>query len=164
VATAIERTLVIVKPDGVQRGLVGEIVGRLERRGLKIVAMRLRVIDGGLAERHYAEHIGKAFYPALVSYIGSGPSVVFVLEGPDAIAITRATVGSTRPAEAAPDQRVRRAKSRSYSATTNWSRMGVRSTAGYWSRAECRVPSSVLRSDGGVCRSALGTRYFVRNR
>ena len=101
-AAAVERTLVIVKPDGVQRGLVGEIVGRLERRGLKIVGMRMRVIEGALAERHYAEHVGKPFYPGLVAYIGSGPSVVFVLEGPEAIAVTRSTVGSTRPAQAAP--------------------------------------------------------------
>jgi nucleoside-diphosphate kinase len=101
-AAAVERTLVIVKPDGVQRGLVGEIVGRLERRGLKVVGMRMRVIEGALAERHYAEHVGKPFYPGLVAYIGSGPSVVFVLEGPEAIAVTRSTVGSTRPAQAAP--------------------------------------------------------------
>lgn len=97
-----ERTLVIVKPDGVQRGLVGEIIGRLERRGLKPVALRLRMIDGALAERHYAEHVGKPFYAGLVEYIGSGPSVTLALEGPGAIAVTRSTVGSTRPAEAAP--------------------------------------------------------------
>jgi nucleoside-diphosphate kinase len=96
---AIEQTLVIVKPDGVQRGLVGEIIGRLERRGLKIVALALRVIDRDLAERHYAEHKGKPFYPGLVEYIGSGPSVVMVLEGPDAIRATSETVGKTNPAE-----------------------------------------------------------------
>ncbi len=98
----VERTLVIVKPDGVQRGLVGEIVGRLERRGLKIVAMRMTVIQRALAEQHYAEHAGKAFYESLVSYIGSGPSLTMVLEGPSAIAATRSTVGKTNPAEAAP--------------------------------------------------------------
>ncbi len=98
----VERTLVIVKPDGVQRGLVGEIVGRLERRGLKIVAMQMRVIQRALAEQHYAEHAGKAFYEALVGYIGSGPSVTMVLEGPAAIAVTRSTVGKTNPADAAP--------------------------------------------------------------
>ena len=98
---AVERTLVIVKPDGVQRGLVGEIIGRLERRGLKIVALGMRVIDRGLAERHYAEHEGKPFYPGLVDYIGSGPSVTMVLEGPGAIRVTRETVGKTNPAEAA---------------------------------------------------------------
>jgi nucleoside-diphosphate kinase len=96
---AVEQTLVIVKPDGVQRGLVGEIIGRLERRGLKIVALQLRVIDRDLAERHYAEHQGKPFYPGLVEYIGSGPSVVLVFEGPDAIRATSETVGKTNPAE-----------------------------------------------------------------
>ena len=99
---AVEQTLVIVKPDGVQRGLIGEIIGRLERRGLKIVALGLRVIDRELAERHYAEHVGKPFYAGLVEYIGSGPSVLMVLEGPAAIQVTRQTVGKTNPAEAAP--------------------------------------------------------------
>lgn len=98
----MERTLVIVKPDGVQRGLTGEIVNRFERRGLKIVAMRYGTIDAALAKRHYAEHEGKPFYNGLVDYITSGPSLVMVLEGPKAIEITRATVGSTRPWEAAP--------------------------------------------------------------
>jgi nucleoside-diphosphate kinase len=98
----IERTLVIVKPDGVQRGLTGEIVNRFERRGLKIVAMRFGAIDAALAKRHYAEHEGKPFYTGLVDYITSGPSLVMVLEGPRAIEITRSTVGSTRPWEAAP--------------------------------------------------------------
>ncbi len=97
-----ERTLVIVKPDGVQRGLTGEIVNRFERRGLKIIAMRFGTIDASLAERHYAEHQGKGFYNGLVQYITSGPSLVMVLEGPRAIEITRSTVGSTRPWEAAP--------------------------------------------------------------
>ena len=99
---AVERTLVIVKPDGVQRGLVGEIIGRLERRGLKIVALGLRVIDRELAERHYAEHVGKPFYAGLVEYIGSGPSVTMVWEGPNAIAVVRSTMGATNPANAAP--------------------------------------------------------------
>lgn len=98
----LERTLVIVKPDGVQRGLIGEVIGRLERRGLKIVAMELRQIDRELAERHYAEHQGKGFYEGLVSYITSGAVVTMVLEGPDAIAATRATMGATRPVEAGP--------------------------------------------------------------
>ncbi len=99
---AVERTLVIVKPDGVQRGLVGEIIGRLERRGLKIVALGLRVIDRELAERHYAEHVGKPFYAGLVEYIGSGPSVTMVWEGPNAVAVVRSTMGATNPANAAP--------------------------------------------------------------
>jgi len=98
----VERTLVIVKPDGVQRALVGEIVGRLERRGLKIVAMALRRIDRALAERHYGEHQGKPFYPGLVAHITSGPVVLMVLEGPDAIAVVRATNGATNPVAAAP--------------------------------------------------------------
>ena len=98
----VERTLVIVKPDAVQRGLVGEVIARLERRGLKIVALQLRQIDRGLAERHYGEHEGKPFYEGLVEYITSGPVVTMVLEGPEAIAVTRSTVGATRPAAAAP--------------------------------------------------------------
>jgi len=97
---AIEQTLVIVKPDGVQRGLVGEIISRLERRGLKIVALGLKTIDADLAGTHYGEHKGKPFYAGLVEYIGSGPSVIMVLEGPDAIAAVRATVGKTNPVAA----------------------------------------------------------------
>lgn len=99
---ASERTLVLVKPDGVQRGLVGEILGRLERRGLRIVALDFRVIDPTVSSVHYAEHQGKPFYAGLVEYIGSGPSAVVVLEGPDAIKTVRTTVGATNPAEAAP--------------------------------------------------------------
>lgn len=98
----LEQTLVIVKPDGVQRALVGEIIKRLEQRGLRIVGLRLQQIDRDLAETHYGEHKGKGFYESLVSYITSGPSVTMVLEGPDAIAVVRSTVGSTRPAEASP--------------------------------------------------------------
>ncbi|MGH2532955.1 MAG: nucleoside-diphosphate kinase [Thermomicrobiales bacterium] len=98
----MERTLVIVKPDGVQRGLVGEIIGRLERRGLKIVAMEMRQIDRAHAQRHYAEHEGKPFYEGLVDFITACPVVILVLEGPNAVAVTRATMGSTRPAEAGP--------------------------------------------------------------
>lgn len=97
-----ERTLVIIKPDAVQRGLIGETITRLERRGLKIVAMEFRRIDRELAERHYQEHKGKPFYESLVSFITSGPVVTMVLEGPNAIAITRATMGKTNPADAAP--------------------------------------------------------------
>lgn len=94
---AIEQTLVIVKPDGVQRGLVGEIISRLERRGLKIAALGVKVIDAKIAGTHYKEHKGKPFYNSLVEYIGSGPSVIMVLEGPDAIAAVRSTVGKTNP-------------------------------------------------------------------
>lgn len=98
----LEQTLVIIKPDGVQRGLVGEIIGRLERRGLKISALEFRTIDRELAERHYGEHKGKPFFAGLVDYIVSGPVVTLVLEGPQAIAATRATMGATKPVEAAP--------------------------------------------------------------
>jgi nucleoside-diphosphate kinase len=99
---AMEQTLVIVKPDGVQRGLVGEIIARLERRGLKIVALGLKTIDAELAGTHYGEHKGKPFYNGLVEYIGSGPSVIMVLEGPDAIEAVRSTVGKTNPVAAGP--------------------------------------------------------------
>ncbi len=98
----IERTLVIVKPDGVQRGLIGPIITRLERRGLRIVAMKMMQVDEALARRHYAEHEGKSFYPGLISFITSAPVVVMVLEGPNAIEITRATMGATNPAKALP--------------------------------------------------------------
>jgi nucleoside-diphosphate kinase len=98
----VERTLVIVKPDGVQRGLVGEVLGRFEQRGLRLVALRMMGIGRGLAERHYAVHKGKFFYEGLVNFITSGPVVVAVVEGPGAIAIVRAMVGATRPAESAP--------------------------------------------------------------
>lgn len=97
-----ERTLVIIKPDAVQRGLIGEITARFERRGLKIAAMRLETVSRETAETHYGEHKGKPFYEGLVEYITSSPSVLMVLEGPDAIAITRTTMGATKPAEAAP--------------------------------------------------------------
>lgn len=98
---AIERTLIIVKPDGVQRGLIGEIIGRLERRGLKFVAMKLIQIDRPLAERHYEEHQGKPFYDGLIDYITSSPVVVGVVEGPNAIDAVSATVGKTNPLDAA---------------------------------------------------------------
>ena len=98
----MERTLVIVKPDGVQRGLVGEIVGRMERRGLEIVAMKMLQVSRELAEQHYAVHKGKFFYDGLVAYITSCPVVAYVVEGHEAIKTVRAMVGSTRPYEAAP--------------------------------------------------------------
>ena len=99
---ADERTLVILKPDAVQRGLVGEIIGRLEGRGLKIVALDLRTIAPEVATRHYAEHEGKPFYAGLIQYITSGPVVLLVLEGPQAVAVTRATMGKTNPVDALP--------------------------------------------------------------
>jgi len=98
----MERTLIIIKPDAVQRGLIGKIVARLERRGLRIAAMKLMQIDEALAQRHYAIHEGKPFYEPLIDYITSSPVVVMVLEGNSAIEIVRRTMGATNPAEAAP--------------------------------------------------------------
>ena len=98
----MEHTLVIIKPDAVQRGLIGEIINRFERRGLRIAAMKLMQIDEALARRHYAIHEGKPFYEPLIRYITSSPVVVMVLEANDAIEIVRRTMGATNPAEAAP--------------------------------------------------------------
>lgn len=98
----IERSLVIIKPDAVQRGLIGEITARYERRGLKIAAMKLEQVSAETAEKHYGEHKGKPFYDGLVNYITSAPSVLMVIEGPDAVAIVRTTNGATKPAEATP--------------------------------------------------------------
>ena len=98
----MECTLVIIKPDAVQRGLIGEIITRFERRGLRIAGMKLTQIDQSLAERHYAIHKGKPFYEPLIHYITSSPVVVMVLGGNDAIEIVRRTMGATNPAEAAP--------------------------------------------------------------
>jgi len=99
---ANERSLVILKPDAVQRGLIGAILARYEQRGLRIAALKLETVPRETAARHYAEHEGKPFYEGLVGYITSAPSVMLVLEGPDAISITRKTNGATRPAEAEP--------------------------------------------------------------
>jgi nucleoside-diphosphate kinase len=98
----MERTLVLIKPDAMQRGLAGEILARLERRGLRFVAMRLFQMDEALARRHYAEHQGKAFYEGLISYITSCPIVAAVLEGNNAVEIVRKTIGATNPAAAEP--------------------------------------------------------------
>lgn len=98
----MERTLIIIKPDAVQRGLTGEILTRFERRGLRIAAMKLIQIDQALAQRHYAIHEGKPFYEPLIQYITSAPVVVMVLEGNNAIEIVRRTMGATNPTEAAP--------------------------------------------------------------
>jgi nucleoside-diphosphate kinase len=97
-----EQTLVLVKPDGVQRGLVGEVIGRLERRGLRLMAMKLMRITEELAGRHYAEHREKPFFGGLVSFITSAPVVAMVWEGPGAVAMVRAMMGATNPANAAP--------------------------------------------------------------
>ena len=98
----MEHTLVIIKPDAVQRGLIGEIITRFERRGLRIAALKLIHINEPLARRHYAVHEGKSFYEPLIRYITSSPVVVMVLEGNDAIEIARRTMGATKPSEAAP--------------------------------------------------------------
>jgi nucleoside-diphosphate kinase len=98
----IERTLVLVKPDGVQRQLAGRIIARFEERGLKLLGLKLVQVDRSFAERHYAVHRDKPFFAGLVSFITSGPLVAMVLEGPNAIAVVRSMVGATRPHEAAP--------------------------------------------------------------
>ena len=98
----MERTLVLIKPDAMQRGLAGEIIGRLERRGLKIVGMRLLKVGRPLAQTHYAEHKGKPFYSGLVDYITSSPILAAVFEGNDAIKAVRQTFGATDPKEATP--------------------------------------------------------------
>ena len=98
----MERTLIIVKPDAVQRGLIGEIAARFERRGLKIVGMKMMQIDESLARRHYGVHEGKPFFDGLIQYITSAPVVVMVLEGNRAIEAARGTMGATNPVDAAP--------------------------------------------------------------
>ncbi len=98
----MERTLVLIKPDAMQRGLAGEIVARLERRGLRIVAMRLFQMDQALARRHYAEHEGKPFFEGLISYITSCPIIAAVFEGTNAVEVVRKTMGATNPAAAEP--------------------------------------------------------------
>ena len=98
----MERTFVLVKPDGVQRGLIGEIIARFERKGLKVVGLRMLDVSRTLAEQHYAVHAGKQFYAGLVDFIVSGPVAAVVLEGPDAIATVRRMIGRTMPNEAEP--------------------------------------------------------------
>jgi nucleoside-diphosphate kinase len=99
---AVERTFVAVKPDGVERILVGEVVGRFEKRGLKLVGMKFMKVTKEMAEQHYGEHKGKPFYEGLVSYITSGPIVAMALEGKNAVALARQVIGATKPLEAAP--------------------------------------------------------------
>lgn len=98
----MEKTLVLVKPDGVQRGLVGEVISRLERRGLRLVGAKFMQVSQDLAETHYAIHKGKPFYEGLIQYITSAPVMAMVWEGPNAIAAVRQTMGATRPTEASP--------------------------------------------------------------
>ncbi len=98
----LQRTFVAIKPDGVQRGLIGEIVSRFERKGLKFVGMKFMQVTRELAENHYGEHKGKGFFEGLVSFITSGPIVAMVFEGKDAIVIARNLIGATNPTASAP--------------------------------------------------------------
>lgn len=98
----VEKTFVLVKPDGVQRGLIGEVIARLERRGLRLAGAKFLQVSQELAEAHYAVHKGKPFYPGLIAYITSAPVMAMVWEGPNAVAAVRQTMGATRPTEAAP--------------------------------------------------------------
>ena len=99
---ATERTLVLVKPDAVRRGLCGEIIARLERRGLALRGAKLVQVDEALADAHYAEHRGKDFFAGLVSFITSGPTLALIVEGESAVTVVRTTMGATDPAKAAP--------------------------------------------------------------
>jgi nucleoside-diphosphate kinase len=99
---AVERTLVRIKPDAMQRALAGEILSRLERRGLKVVEAKLLTVDRGLAEEHYAEHAEKPFFGELVEFITSAPTLALVIEGEGAIAVVRTTMGATNPVDSAP--------------------------------------------------------------
>jgi len=98
----LQRTLVLIKPDAVRRGLVGDVLDRFERKGLSIVAMDLRTIDATLADRHYAEHVERDFYPPLREFVTSGPLVAMVLEGDEAVEVVRALNGATDGRKAAP--------------------------------------------------------------
>lgn len=98
----MERTLCLVKPDGVQRHLIGEVINRLERKGLQIVGLKMLLVSPELAGQHYAEHSGKPFYPKLIEYITSGPVVAMCIEGHRAVTVLRSLLGKTDPAEAAP--------------------------------------------------------------
>ncbi|NLK52097.1 MAG: nucleoside-diphosphate kinase [Syntrophomonadaceae bacterium] len=98
----MEKTFVMVKPDGVMRQLTGKIIGYLEQKGFKLVALKMLILDQALAEQHYAEHVGKSFFPGLVDFITSGPVVAMVWEGPGVIKGVRELMGATNPAEALP--------------------------------------------------------------
>ena len=97
-----DRSLIFVKPDGVKRGLIGEIVRRIEAKNLRIVAMKMVTVDDELAKQHYAEHVGKPFFPGLMEFIQSGPVVAMVVEAPNVVAAMRNIMGATNPVEAAP--------------------------------------------------------------
>jgi nucleoside-diphosphate kinase len=96
-----ERTLVLVKPDGVERGLIGEVISRIERKGFKILALEMRTLERSIAETHYGEHVDKPFFKDLVDFISGGPLVAAVIEGNEAIAAWRTMMGATNPANAA---------------------------------------------------------------
>jgi nucleoside-diphosphate kinase len=98
----VERTLVLVKPNGVARGLIGEIVARFERRGFALRAARMLQVDRDLATRHYQEHVGKPFFEELLAFITSGPVMAMVVEGPEAVKVVRSMMGATNPIDAAP--------------------------------------------------------------
>jgi nucleoside-diphosphate kinase len=103
-----ERTLVLIKPDGVERGLIGEVISRIERKGLSLAALELKTVSDDLARQHYAEHDGKPFFSSLLEFITSGPVVVAIVEGPRAVAAFRQIAGGTDPADAGqPGARVR---------------------------------------------------------
>lgn len=99
---AVEKTLILVKPDGVQRRLVGDIIGRFERKGLRLAAMKMMTVSGDLSDRHYAEHLSKGFYPELKKFITSGPIVAMILEGDQAVALCRKMMGATKFSDAEP--------------------------------------------------------------
>jgi nucleoside-diphosphate kinase len=99
---AVEHTFIMVKPDGVERGLVGEVVSRLERKGLRLEKIRLLTIDESLAHRHYAEHVDKPFFPELLEFITSGPVVAMEWSGESAVSVCRSLMGATDPKQAAP--------------------------------------------------------------
>jgi nucleoside-diphosphate kinase len=101
-ASTLEKTFLMVKPDGVSRGLIGEVISKVESKGLKIVAIKMIKLDRALAERHYAEHREKPFFEGLISFITSGPVVAMVVEGKDSVKILRKLIGSTDPKEASP--------------------------------------------------------------
>jgi nucleoside-diphosphate kinase len=98
----MQSTFVMVKPDGVRRGLVGEVISRLERKGLRLTRVRMLTIDRALAERHYAEHVGKPFFPDLAAFITGGPVLAMEWQGEDAVEVARALMGATDPRKAAP--------------------------------------------------------------
>jgi len=99
---SMERTLVLVKPDGVQRSLIGEVIGRLERRGLQLAGLKLMRMDAALADQHYAEHVEKSFYPGLRDFMTSGPLVAAVFTGENVVQATRQTMGATNPVDSPP--------------------------------------------------------------